>query len=385
MKQYAFCPYVQNISIIKNFFARPLTLIIGIFFAVTATFNFVAAFLTSSNSFQIRLDAISIMLSIAFFLLYFLGKSKKPNISFSAPLNLIKTVSIINIVLAGIALSAFAFLILITLAIPALQINSILSVLFIPVVITAPVLLVQLIYYIFFLVFAGSMKKSVSSIYLRKKGAAAFGVTSIILIVFNLAMTAVSVKLLPVFMKQYIEALQTAAGFTGSTEFQSYIADYLANSNIFASYTDIISIISFGITIVCYILLAVFALSYKSYINKYTDNINVFENKQENQDCFVPRSMETPVPPEMPIENSTPFLADAVFNDTPAMAPPIPPQHDANNSQAAFDPNTISFFDENQNPYTQPPLLEQIQICPRCGNWCNFDDFHCGTCGHKLK
>lgn len=379
MKQHPFCIYRQNISIIRNFLARPLTLVIGIFFAVTTILYTVSGLFPLSNSINVRFDAISIMLSIAFFLFYFFSRSKKADISLRAPVALIKTVSIINIVLAGIAFSMLAFLILLALVIPTSPISKMLNVFLLITSFVSPVLLAQLFFYIFFLVFAGSIKKSVSSIYLRKRGAGAFGVTAIILIIFNIALIFI-----PTFLLQSNAALQNLSDIIGSSNAQSYINSYFAGSGTLFS-NNIMFIIDSCIKYISFILLAVFAFSYKNYINKYTKKINLVEDKQEMQVGFVPHFTETPVSPETPAENRTPFLADAVFNDTPAMAPPIPPQHDTNNSQVAFDPNTISFFDENQNPYTQPPLLEQFQICPHCGNWCNFDDSHCGTCGHKLK
>ncbi len=385
MKQYRFCPYVQNISIIKNFLARPLTLIIGIFFAATAIFNFAVGIFPQNNSINLNFDAISIMLSIAFFLLYFSARSKSPEVSFRAPVTLIKVVSIINIVLAEIALSSLTLFILITLIMPASPVINLLRVISLPLIITVPVILVQLFFYIFFLVFAGSIKKSTSSIYLCKKGAGAFGVTAIILIVFSIAMYVASLILLPMFIAQYNEALESFASFVRSADAQYYFSYYIANSDISSSYTDIMHIISFGINLISYLLLAIFAFSYKSYINKFIKNINVTDNNFKSQDRFVPHFAESPVSPEEPIKNNTPFLADAVFNDTPAMAPPIPPQSNTNNPQITFDPNTISFFDEKQNPYTQPPLLEQSLICPNCGSWCNPRDLHCGACGHKLK
>lgn len=385
MKQYRFCPYVQNISIIKNFLARPLTLIIGIFFAATAIFNFAVGIFPQNNSINLNFDAISIMLSIAFFLFYFFGKSQKPNVSFRAPITLIQVVSIINIVLAGISLVALALFILIASIIPTSVIDNLFKAYLPSLLISVPVILVQLFFYIFFLVFAGSIKKSASSIYLYKKGSGAFGVTSIILIVFNIAMYAASLILLPMFITQYNEAMESIASFAQSADAQYYFSNYLTNSDISSPYTDIMYIINFAITLISYLLLAIFAFSYKSYINKFIKNINVTDNNFKSQDRFVPHFAESPVSPEEPIKNNTPFLADAVFNDTPAMAPPIPPQSNTNNPQITFDPNTISFFDEKQNPYTQPPLLEQSLICPNCGSWCNPRDLHCGACGHKLK
>lgn len=385
MNPYSFCMYRQNISIIKNFFSRPLTLITAISFAVATIFYSVAELFSQSNSINVRFDIISIMLSIAFFLLYFLSKSKKPDVSFRAPVILIQTVSIINIVLAGIALTMLAFLFLLALVIPTSPISKMLNVILLSAAITSPILLVQLFLYIFFLVFAGSIKKSVSSIYLRKKGAGAFGVTTIIFIIFNIALTAASFILFPVLISQYSEALQSLAEFTGNAEVQSYIANYFANPDIFSSYTNITSIVCFCIKIIPYILLALFTFSYKSYINKYTNNINVFECNQTNPERPVQPFTESPVLHETPTENSAPFLADAVFNNIPDMAPPIPSQPNTNIPQSGVNPNTISFLDENQNPYTQPPLPEQIPFCPYCGNRCNPSDHHCGACGNKLN
>ncbi len=342
--QYPIYPYRQNNSIIKAFFAKPLTLFIAIGYSLLAVYNFVTRLHIAPGSFYVNFDFMSIMMSIAFFMFYFSSKSSNPNTSYRAPVNLLKIVAIVYIVIFCM-LALFFIMCFAAAAIFGGEIRQpAISFFLIVTAIMTPVIVIGLIYGISLLLFAGSVKKSVSTVFMYNKGAAALGVSSILLAVTSIAAFVINTVYLPTIISGFIHSIENVLGSYGSTTNYEQLFNSLNNTNLVPG---ILSIIESSIVIILDILVGIFALSYRNYINKYTKSINDGSAPQQPQAEF-----------------SAPF--------TGAQSTP-------DNS-----------FDRSGNPYVQNQPLnatayQQAVICPNCGCQCNSNTVFCSKCGAKLR
>lgn len=342
--QYPFYPYRQNNNIIKAFFAKPLTLFIAIGYALLAIYNFVTRLHIAPGSFYVNFDFMSIMMSIAFFLFYFSSKSSNPNTNYRTPVNLLKIVAIIYIVVVGLVILVFTLSLAVVAFIGGEIRQPAISLLLILTAFVTPVIVVGLIYGISLLLFAGSVKKSVSTVFMYNKGAAALGVSSILLAVTSIAAFVINTVYLPTMISGFIHSVENVLSSYGSTSNYEQLINSLNNTNLVPG---ILSIIESSIVIILDILVGIFALSYRNYINKYTKSINDGSAPQQPQAEF-----------------SAPFTA--------------------------AQSNPDNGFEQNSNPYVQNQPLnanayQQAVICPNCGCQCNSNTVFCSKCGAKLR
>ncbi len=342
--QYPIYPYRQNNSIIKAFFAKPLTLFIAIGYALSAVYNFVTRLHIAPGSFYVNFDFVSIMMSIAFFMFYFSSKSSNPNTNYRAPVNLLKIVAIIYIVVVGL-LILFFIIFFAAVAILAEKLRQpYMSLLLILTAFITPVIVVGLIYGISLLLFAGSVKKSVSTVFMYNKGAAALGVTSILLAVTSIATFVINTVYLPTIISDFVLYVENLLNSYGRTINYEQLINSLNNTNIVP---NILSIIESSIVIILNILVGIFALSYRNYINKYIKSINDGSAPQQPQAEF-----------------SAPFTG--------------------------AQSNPDNGFEQNGNPYVQnqpfnATAYQQTVSCPNCGCQCNSNTVFCSKCGAKLR
>ena len=217
-------PYQQNINIMKDFFRKPVVLLLSVFTfltlisQITVSFlnpfgaivsRFLSSYLNSIGASQINVNQgigvspsiplgsiLTILFAVAFLLMYLQSKQEKANLS--APSTLFKVISIINVILVSLLtlISAAVVAILILVA-PALQANPeyadnpavgmLASLIIALCVILIPLCVMLLLNAIGQLLFANSIKSSLTSIYLKRKGAVLYGVTEILIAVYNIA------------------------------------------------------------------------------------------------------------------------------------------------------------------------------------------------------
>jgi hypothetical protein len=243
-------PYNKNNLVLRNFFRKPVTLIVAIVYTLCILASFAYSFITIyqtgfdklfSDPGNIPIISLEILPAIAFFMLFFRSRSKKPEVSFRAPINLIYVYTIIYISIlgllallcctVGVAMFLYLFLLLIFAIVP---------------------LAILLLYYISYLKLFCSISQSSKTIYLRKNGSSFLIVMSILSAVLGLLCSAS-------FTVDFFNAF---AKNINSSEFGAV--------NLF----DDASFILGGINIfVESIVIAVFAGSYKAYINKVSNSI----------------------------------------------------------------------------------------------------------------
>lgn len=184
-------PYRRNCEIMRKFFAKPIFLITGIVLLIYIIANTVLCLM--SNQVPV-FDFMSVAVCIAFFLFYFKARSKKDLVSFRAPVTLMQVVCIIGIIFFGIAilvLCATYFLMMIFrqygnpfeegLRLVFANVTTTVIQLMLPVLFFISIL--GVLFFIGMLRLTCSFSKSLSNIYLQRKGALMFGMMSLILAV----------------------------------------------------------------------------------------------------------------------------------------------------------------------------------------------------------
>lgn len=346
-------PYRSNCEIMRKFFAKPIFLVSGIVSLIFNFYDFVI-FVISSN---LTFNVIPCALGIAFLMLFFTARSKKEAVSFKAPIVIMDIVSIAGIVFTGLAALVCGFL-SVALQLPqAIErtqhygyegiLADIIYALAVSLRIICPILtvlsVVLLLYFIALEMTVLSFKKSLSNIYLQKKGSAALGVISVVMAIITTVCAALLFSMVMSF--------------------------------------DFSAILWLSPILIFFICTAVIGFAYNNYITDIAGNIEtkapekVAETPKSNgvdksfplelwgeseQTNIVPKRQEDIAAP-VNFEFETVFDAENETDKLPA-APENP-----------TDPS-------KQNPYAAPKLKH----CENCGRDNPYSNHFCGSCGHKL-
>lgn len=257
-------PYQQNIDIVKGFFKRKITLLYAIF-TILPIFSIVFLNLDSLNRFADTFsnDSITsavgkntnifgtlssvyilfifqVLLAVVFLLFFVKSDSEKSTLN--APIKMFRIISIIEMIIVILISLAMVFVILLA----SLYIMAHYS---LPISITAvPVMFISIpsILLLVFsqLKFAGNIKESVTSIYLKQGGAKLYGIANIIMAVLCVYFTAV----ITIFGMSDISVFAPLIGF-------------------------------FGLSVIKYVFGALFGLKYAKYIGEFS---NSFTNREKD-------------------------------------------------------------------------------------------------------
>lgn len=358
-------PFQQNIDIIKGFFRRPITLVVAILAFASLLSNFLINYFIPLNelagSFSesflneqthntlvnsggypsasvAPINVTGILLAVSILLFYIL--SRKNENALSAPSIIFKVISIIYLVAVSILCVVVFFLI-------ALfgSIGGFLSVvdntkvygyiILFALGILALVIAYALVSAISQVVFANSIRKSLTSIYLKRNGATLFGITCFISAGIEIAVIALISFILNntfVFYPTYAQ-----------------IALFAVSSAISVAFN-----ISFGIL----------ALKYSAYIKDLSEKYHT-EAYSENFDAAYEEAQtyqEFPQAPvqQMPIQQAPVQQAPVqTFQNEPTAVPPAPSAETSDKPKANF--------------------------CTQCGQPVGEDDYFCNNCGKEIK
>lgn len=355
-------PYRRNCEVMRRFFAKPIFLITGIVLLIFVIAN--SAFRLLSDQIPV-FDFISIATGIAFLVFYFKARSKKDFVSFGAPTTLMDVVSIIGIVFSGLitAVSAcLSALFILVVKNQETQHTSLENTIIDTICKISPLItilgIIFLIYFIGMLRMTLSFRKSLSTVYLQRKGSVMFGVMSFILAVVSII---------------YYTGLTTIP-FSG---FEEYLMLFSQRINIPALVQGLL------VTLIL-VLYAILGFMYNSYIKKL---VNTIETSRPVQ----------PVPDkEEEVTNNNPTLnmwaESETFNQPHRQATVTRPVEFT--PQAVFGgnkavesetkPSRVQIPEnEMQNPYVRnsaPPTKR----CANCGKENPSINIFCGNCGNRL-
>lgn len=355
-------PYRRNCEVMRRFFAKPIFLITGIVLLIFVIAN--SAFRLLSDQIPV-FDFISIATGIAFLVFYFKAHSKKDFVSFGAPTTLMDVVSIIGIVFSGLitAVSAcLSALFILVVKNQETQHTSLENTIIDTICKISPLItilgIIFLIYFIGMLRMTLSFRKSLSTVYLQRKGSVMFGVMSLILAVVSII---------------YYTGLMTIP-FSG---FEEYLM-------LFSQGINIPTLVQGLLVTLIFVLYAILGFMYNSYIKKLSNSIETSRPVQPLPDK------------EEEVTNNNPTLnmwaESESFNQPHRQATVTRPVEFT--PQAVFggskpaEPETKTpeiHIRENdmQNPYIKnsaPPTKR----CANCGNENPNINIFCGNCGSKL-
>lgn len=378
--QNSYYPYHQNVQVLKGFFAKPLTLICGIVAGLSAILGTVK-FNSGSGSTNISVSAgagssLSILLCIALIFLYVKSRSNDP-MPFGGMVTLIKIYAIIGIIATGIAILALAGL--------AISVRLFLGDAYFMLfaIIISPFILITLLHSIAMLMWSNSIKKGATSVYLSSRGSILLAVTSILLAVVGIATTIAMAMYIKLYGYEFSELLRQLADEYPSFHYNNAFDSNTTIGSIFLSAATVVMVINSVLSAVFYALLAALAISFHTYIKKYTNGINLGSGHSPEYDA---QQNAVPVPPVAPVTSGMP---------TEGIQPPVqqpidfqPQSVDFGSMDATSDNKQINT--QFENPYMQAVADDMSDksntvVCPNCHAQCNNDMKFCGNCGTKLK
>lgn len=377
-------PYQQNVQILKGFFSKPLTLICAIVSGLTCIFG-MFSINTSTGSANISFSSgtggsISILLCIALILLYAKCRSNDP-MPFGATVTLIKIYSIIEIVIGGLALLAFSGITFLFALI--LQGQEVFGYILILCIFAIPLALVTLIHGIGLLLWSDSIKKGATSVYLKSRGSILLAVSSILSIIVSVASAIASF----IFIKEYgpeISAyLHHLAEENPNFNFSGLFNSSDPMNSLFISAAGVITVLNTVLSALFYALLAALAISFHTYIKKYTNGINLGSGQAPEYDA---RQNAVPTPPVAPVTSEMPTDSNQPPVQQPVNFQPQSVDFGSMNTDSDDKPKTTQF----ENPYMQAVADDTSDMpkeitCPNCHTKCNPNMKFCGNCGTKLK
>lgn len=380
-------PYEQNSGLLKTFFSKPVVIILAAVGGVSALISIISFFMQIGTLdttiryynymmggqfasfysnikplfiiFSICSIAMTIINALGYFLLYSKSKNPDPQSNPKAGSTLLWVISIISFVVTCI-LAVFLIIVAFILFIASGEVSryeaSIMTTVGVAMIIVA---LVFFFYFLFQFRFFSSIHTSFSSVQIVSKSSVAFAVFSIIFCVFA-------------FISLFT-SLDTATAMT---------------------------VISSLISIVNSVFLAVFALSYNSFVKSVTTGANPIGGFMPNNGQFNPYNQNTNgQAPNMNMGYSyrpqqPPVNDNNQFNGQQYQNPYGSSQQSSDADKAYKNPYFSQDFEEqtanshndifNQNP-VQPEEQAEQNKCPMCGAVHSGDDLFCGNCGARLK
>ena len=379
-------PYAQNIAIVKEYFKKPLVLVIGILYIVSIIFSLISSLSMGSSmgdlygslfdysvamgemtsqdaeifqmftnsgfmsTFMIVCMIPSILMVglyvLAYFLMYFKSKNPDPNASPKGGVTILFVMSIISLIgmiFLTLMLALYAVLLVILGVVfmtdPSMSAEggAIAGIIFIILALFMVALgALVLTYAIGEFNFFNSVRKSLTSVKLYNKGAGLFGVFSIIYGAFSI-MSAFSTLFTGPMMSLMF-------GMIPESELEGFPVEMF--SSMGSLYT--ISGISALISALIMILIGILALGYKKHIKKYT---NAYAGEQM---------------PEAPMQSAPVY------------------------TQQEYSQPTYAQPTYTQPEYTQPVETTEEKApaqnaCPQCGASCDENAFFCNNCGTRIK
>lgn len=355
-------PYRRNCEIMRRFFAKPIFLITGIVLLIFVIAN--SAFRLLSDQIPV-FDFISIATGIAFLVFYFKARSKKDFVSFGAPTTLMDVVSIIGIVFSGLitAVSAcLSALFILVVKNQETQHTSLENTIIDTICKISPLItilgIIFLMYFIGMLRMTLSFRKSLSTVYLQRKGSVMFGVMSLILAVVSIIC------------------------FTGATTIYLIGIDEFFVSLLQG--INIPTLVQGLLVTLIFVLYAILGFMYNSYIKKLANSIKTDRPVQSAPDkteeviennptlnMWAETEADNRVQRQAPVTRPVEFTPQAVFGGSK------PAESETKTPEIHIHENDM------QNPYIKnsaPPTKR----CANCGKENPNINIFCGNCGSRL-
>lgn len=416
-------PYQQNINIIKDFFKRPIVLVLSILTFLSVALHFAGQFFINPISYTkllhdlnvpvdsanvevssginpLSINILTVFSAVIFLLFYVL--SKKENNNLSVPSMMFKVISIITLVLSSLCvILIFGFVLVFGLFFGAFSRTDsastagvVTAIIFLGTIVAVPLCALLVLNSVSQLLFANSIHKSLNSIYLKKTGAVFYGVICFIF-------TAISIAFY-LFAAVYLIHLSSQ---------HSAITALLPNIIILSAQCAV------GIAegIVTGLLAIKYAVYIKNISQKYKIQVDAPQNSEQpqpvqnfnasevpvaNTDNFNPyEAAQIPVyePPQAPVQenfaNQFPvqespepqeFVQETVTEPLPEATEqipiPVPEPAPVVEQPSAPEPAPAPIRED----FVQPAENPVPRFCTHCGKPVGPNDYFCNHCGTEI-
>lgn len=355
-------PYRRNCEVMRKFFAKPIFLITGIVFSICVIVNLILGLLIKQN---IYFDFMTVASCIAFFMFYFTARSKKESVSFRVPTVMLDIVSIIGIVFSGLASAFCGFYTVLTIFTnifsadsPAVDYHgydailaSIAEGLHTAFLVIFPILtvisLLLLFYFIGMQRMCLSFKKSLSNIYLQRKGSVLFGIMSVVFVMLSIG--AMFVYFIP-----------------------------------FGYPLDIPAVITFLSPAINFICMAVLAFMYNSYIKRLVNSLETGKDEQITTAISKKSTKEqSPIKIWEQAEADNQLRQQATVTRTVEFTPQTVFGNNNTVGTETRQPEVYIPDSNMQNPYAKQSVPTSKR-CSNCGKENPKNNLFCGNCGNRL-
>ena len=366
--------YSSTSEMLRAFFAKPLTLVLAITFALSALAQTLVPVIAGQG---FKCDLFSICFAIGFFMLYFKAHSQDPYPNYKAPLTLIKVTSIILTSLVGVA---FVFLLICIPMLSSLEsiMPSFVSTFKILFIVFAALLIVFFVYNLGFTLLVGSMKKTFKTNTVKRTGAALTGVSGIIFLLSCVGYIFVILLMAELIVSAFTEVfsllLEESLYSTGSDITFTSLANTSNTVESSSSILDFSSLITPIISFVNIIISSIYALCYNSFMKKAEKN-------------FVPTA---------PVSSASSVGSASSFGVSPRPTYPgqsysAPTQNYGGPARSNYGGSAVPAT-MNYSRALAPEIHfgdefnanEDRRICPTCGSKVELSLDFCPQCGFKF-
>lgn len=405
-----FNPYQRNVDIVREFFRKPVVLLTAIVFCLPNIFAIILPFVslaitlpyyaeTGANSgfkMSVSLDVTAILFAIAFFILFFKARSRKPYVKLNAGVTLAQVCSIILAILSAIALAVFLILTICLFCFSSQMPENVFKTALILAGITLANSVADFLFYFAFSRFAKGVKYSLTTVFLTKKGS----IFTVVAGLFYIAVKALVLFTVFNFLDGLLETMYYLCTQLPSFETLDYNT-FISTLSGLINATLMVNVVQTSVNLLPVLFVAIVAFMYHRYIKKATTDLILTPADNEatrfytqpqpavqsapqpffNQNGAAPfvepvqnfRQQPTVNPTEQHIYEN-PYLGNAPLNNQ--YRPQTPPQDFV--PQPVF--NNADKSDNNNQSDNQP----KEKICSFCGEKLPPDTRFCPKCGERL-
>lgn len=407
-----FNPYQHNVDIVRGFFRKPVVLLTAIVYCLPNIFAIILPFVSlavtlpyyadagtnSGFKLSVSFDIAAILFAIAFFILFFKARSRKPYVKLNAGVTLTQVCSIIYAVLSGIAIAVFLILTICLFCFSSQMPENVFKIALILAGITLANSVADFLFYFAFSRFAKGVKYSLTTVFLTKKGSIFTVVAGLIYI----AVKALVLFMMFNFLDGILEAMYYLCTQLPSFEDLDYNT-FISTLSDLINVTLMVNVVQTAVNLLPVVFVVIVAFMYHRYIKKATTELILTPADNEATRFYTqpqPAMQGAPQPP-FNQNGAAPFVPPVQdFRQQPTANPTEqhiyenpysgnsnPPQNNQYRPQTPpqdFVPQPVFNNSEKSDNTNQRDNQPSEIICSFCGEKLPPDTKFCPKCGQRF-
>ena len=399
-----FNPYQRNVDILRGFFRKPVVLLTAIVYCLPNIFAIILPFVSlavalpyyaeagtnSGFKLSVSFDIAAILFAIAFFILFFKARSRKPYVKLNGAVTLAQVCSIIYAILSGIAIAVFLILTILLFCFSSQMPENVFKTALILAGITMANSVADFLLYFALSRFTKGIKYSLTTVFLTKKGAIFTATAGLIFIV---------IKALMLFLVfAFIDGISETMYYIFNLLLPSEAIDYntfISSLSGLLNVTFIINVVQTAVNLLPVLFVVIVAIMYHRYIKKATTELILTPADNEAtrfytqpQPPFNQNGSAPFVPPVQDFrQQPTANPAEQHIYENPYSVNSNPPQNNQYRPQTPpqdFVPQPVFNNTEKPDNTNQPDNQPSEIICSFCGEKLPPDTKFCPKCGQRL-